>query len=244
VHAAGPLEAALTAESLSTCFGLPLRLGHHLGRWSAHGTESRVADAIGRDRPATTAAAGTPTARAPGQRTIVDDDGRAKAYRPLGDAARLAALEAGLRAFGNGEYFEAHELIEPAWMGTDHRAERNLYQGVIKVAAAGVHATRGNVEGVRRNLEGARLRLSRVCPQDESVRADAPSRATSETVKSDALRSALARIDIRALLTWIDDGLAGLAAGSGPDPGSFASGQMAWDRHRGDQSPPGTARRR
>jgi hypothetical protein len=44
-------------------------------------------------------------------------------------------------------------------MGTADRAERDLIQGLIKVAAADVHAVRGNPAGVRRNLEGARDRL-------------------------------------------------------------------------------------
>lgn len=44
-------------------------------------------------------------------------------------------------------------------MGTADLAERNLIQGLIKVAAADVHAARGNPAGIRRNLEGARDRL-------------------------------------------------------------------------------------
>lgn len=44
-------------------------------------------------------------------------------------------------------------------MGTADLAERSLIQGLIKVAAADVHAVRGNPAGVRRNLEGARDRL-------------------------------------------------------------------------------------
>ena len=44
-------------------------------------------------------------------------------------------------------------------MGTADLAERALIQGLIKVAAADVHAVRGNPAGVRRNLEGARERL-------------------------------------------------------------------------------------
>ena len=62
-------------------------------------------------------------------------------------------------AYDRGDYFEAHELMEPAWMGTADLAERSLIQGLIKVAAADVHAVRGNPAGVRRNLEGARDRL-------------------------------------------------------------------------------------
>jgi uncharacterized protein len=93
------------------------------------------------------------------RQVVVGEDGRAKAYRPLADETRVAAVRAGLEAYAAGDYFEAHELMEPAWMGTPDLAERALIQGLIKVAAADVHAVRGNPAGVRRNLEGARDRL-------------------------------------------------------------------------------------
>ena len=93
------------------------------------------------------------------RQVVVGADGRAKAYRPLPAETRVAAVMAGLEAYGAGDYFEAHELMEPAWMGTADLHERALIQGLIKVAAADVHAVRGNPAGVRRNLEGARDRL-------------------------------------------------------------------------------------
>ena len=93
------------------------------------------------------------------RQVIVGDDGRAKVYRPLPEDERIAAVTAGLEAYAAGDFFEAHELMEPAWMGTADLAERNLIQGLIKVAAADVHAARGNPAGIRRNLEGARDRL-------------------------------------------------------------------------------------
>jgi hypothetical protein len=93
---------------------------------------------------------------------IVDSDGRAKVYRPLDLAARHAAREAGIAAFEEGRFFEAHELMEPAWMGSPEPAERDLDQGLIKLAAAYVHAQRGNALGMRKNLAGARRRLAAV----------------------------------------------------------------------------------
>ena len=84
---------------------------------------------------------------------------REKAYRPLARATRRAAFEAGLAAYARGDFFEAHELLEPAWMGTSDLAERALYQGLIKLAAGYVHAIRGNPIGLARNLEGARRHL-------------------------------------------------------------------------------------
>jgi hypothetical protein len=84
---------------------------------------------------------------------------RAKAYRPISPDLRRTALEEGLAAFERGDYFEAHELLEPAWMGTADLAERALYQGLIKLAAGYVHAVRGNPIGFARNLRGARGHL-------------------------------------------------------------------------------------
>jgi predicted metal-dependent hydrolase len=75
-------------------------------------------------------------------------------------AARRAALEAGLAAYARDDWFLAHELLEPAWMGTRDRAERELLQGLIKLSAGFVHAARGNVLGVDKNLRGALERIT------------------------------------------------------------------------------------
>jgi predicted metal-dependent hydrolase len=131
------------------------------------------------------------------RRTVVDADGRAKAYRPVAPPERTAAVIAGLHAYAAGDFFEAHELMEPAWMGTDDPAERDLIQGLIKLAAADVHGVRGNPRGVARNLEGARDRLRRV-PQGHAI----PE----------------LQVDLSELLTAIDRRLASLAANRPTDP--------------------------
>jgi predicted metal-dependent hydrolase len=100
--------------------------------------------------------------------------GRAKAYRPLPPAARRAAFESGLEAYANGDYFLAHELLEPAWMGTRNLAERELIQGVIKLAAAFVHGARSNPAGLEKNLRGARERLANAGPAGPSLGVDVP----------------------------------------------------------------------
>ena len=86
--------------------------------------------------------------------------GRAKAYRPIPASDRARAFVAALDAYEQGDFFEAHELLEPAWMGTDNIPERELYQGLIKLAAGYVHAVRGNPAGLAKNLRGARDRLA------------------------------------------------------------------------------------
>src|SRR6478752_5305517 len=98
-------------------------------------------------------------ARVTERSVVVGRDGRAKAYRPLPEAQRAAALAAGLASYERGDFFEAHEELEPAWMASPDLAERALLQGLIKVAAAYVHDARGNPPGIARNLEGARVRL-------------------------------------------------------------------------------------
>ncbi len=114
-------------------------------------------------------------------------DGRRKAYRPLPPERRRAALEAGLAAYARGNFFEAHELLEPAWMGTSDLAERSLYQGLIKLAAGYVHAIRGNPIGMTRNLYGAKryLEVSLQSGPEHSVDAGID------------LASLLAEIDVR-----------------------------------------------
>src|SRR5207253_1598214 len=73
---------------------------------------------------------------------------------------RRRALAAGLEAYDRGDFFDAHEILEPAWMGTDDPGERDLLQGLIKLSAAFVHATRGNPLGIAKNLRGGRDRLA------------------------------------------------------------------------------------
>jgi hypothetical protein len=86
--------------------------------------------------------------------------GRAKAYRPLPLGRRREILAEGLAAYDRGDFFLAHELLEPAWMGASDPAERDLYQGLIKLAAAFVHDARRNPAGVAKNLVGARTFLA------------------------------------------------------------------------------------
>jgi uncharacterized protein len=119
--------------------------------------------------------------------------GRAKAYRPIPAADRRHAFEQGIAAYDRGDFFEAHELLEPAWMGTSDILERDLLQGLIKLAAAFVHGVRGNPLGIARNLTGARERL------DAAIGSPA---------------AAASGIDVQALVAAIDDRLARL----GRDP--------------------------
>lgn len=133
-------------------------------------------------------------------------DGRAKAYRPLSAAERSAALEAALAAYGRDDFFAAHELLEPAWLGSTDPAERDLYQGIIKLSAAFVHAARGNPTGMARHLAGAHRHLLAL----RDAHGAAGERA-----------AAAARIDLEALIGAVEATLEARSAGtlSGPaDP--------------------------
>ena len=131
------------------------------------------------------------------RRLIVGSDGRAKVFRPLPEPARRAAREAGIRAYEEGRFFEAHELLEPSWMGSPDPAERDLDQGLIKLAAAYVHAGRGNALGMRKNLLGAQRRLAAVVHEH----GDAGMRAAGT-----------ARLDATEMLRLVEGTLARLGA--------------------------------
>ena len=128
------------------------------------------------------------------QSVVVGPDGRAKAYRPIPESDRAAALAAGLDAYGQGDFFAAHEHLEPAWMGTDDLVERAWLQGLIKLAAAYVHGVRGNPAGIARNLAGARSRLAEAAARRPAV-------ATPDG----------SRLDLEGLVAAIDQRLADLA---------------------------------
>jgi hypothetical protein len=128
---------------------------------------------------------------------------RRKAHRPISPDLRRAALEAGVSAFERGDFFQAHELLEPAWMGTSDLAERALYQGLIKLAAGYVHAVRGNPVGMVRNLQGARTHL------ETSLRLD-PTWGTRTGIDVPALVAAIG--ERLAALAGLADALAGAPA--------------------------------
>jgi len=88
-------------------------------------------------------------------------------------------------------------------MGTDDPAERDLYQGLIKLAAAYVHEVRGNPLGIAKNLLGARRRLSAAA---DSSRPGTPTRR--------APGQGAETLDLSAIVRAIDERLAQLEAGS------------------------------
>ena len=139
--------------------------------------------------------------------------GRAKAHRPLPREVRRATVERGLAAYGRGAWYLAHEELEPAWMGTDDPAERALLRGLIKLAAAYVHAARGNPLGVRTNLLGARERLATAATTTTTTTRAGPAGAATVAAATAAGPASVNEwIDLPTLLVSVDDRLARIEA--------------------------------
>jgi hypothetical protein len=80
-------------------------------------------------------------------------------------------LERGLELIRAGEYFEAHEELEDEWRDAP-TAERDFLQGLVHVAVAWLHASRGNRPGCERQLEKAARRLEPYRPRHRGVDLD------------------------------------------------------------------------
>ncbi len=77
-------------------------------------------------------------------------------------------LRRGIDEFNAGEWFECHETLEELWVGAS-AASRDLYQGILQVAAALHHWREGNFAGAVHLLRtGVRL-LERVAPDCQGV---------------------------------------------------------------------------
>jgi len=61
-------------------------------------------------------------------------------------AAQRALLAEGVRLFNEGRWFEAHEVLERAWLD-EPTPLRRLYQGILQVGVGLHHARRGNLDG-------------------------------------------------------------------------------------------------
>ena len=183
------------------------------GRAAPHvrprGADGRCVDAPARGRYARRSMTDT---RGTQGRSLVRDGDRLKAYRPLPADERRRLLDRALEAFAAGDFFETHEILEPAWMGTDDPRERAVLQGLIKLAAGYVHAVRGNATGMRKNLAGARDRLARGAERD-------PGGAVGAAVER-------LGVDVDGLVDAIDARLAALDA----DPGEDPAGTLLVDR--------------
>jgi len=65
----------------------------------------------------------------------------------------------GIDLFNRGEYYEAHESLEHAWMETS-APERLLYQGILQIGLAYYQISRGNFRGAIKMFKRAQKHLA------------------------------------------------------------------------------------
>jgi predicted metal-dependent hydrolase len=78
---------------------------------------------------------------------------------PLAEEDRRL-LDRGVEEFNTGYFFECHETLEDLWQGTRGPA-REFFQGLIQIAVALYHLTRGNLAGSRSLFQRGLTRLDK-----------------------------------------------------------------------------------
>lgn len=80
---------------------------------------------------------------------LIEKYARVPDYDALNDTCQEPLTELaikGVELFNSGEYFDAHEELEHAWMN-DRGPGRDLYRGILQVAVAYLQIERGNYRG-------------------------------------------------------------------------------------------------
>jgi len=77
---------------------------------------------------------------------------------------RLDELYRAIEEFNDGYFFESHETLEDLWMVTPW-PERQLFQGIIQLAAAFVHYARREYPGILKLLDAAIEKVSEFTPE-------------------------------------------------------------------------------
>src|SRR6266704_1075308 len=83
-------------------------------------------------------------------------------------SARLDDLYRAIEEFNDGYFFESHETLEDLWMVTPW-PERQLFQGIIQLAAAFVHYARCEYPGILKLLDAAIEKVSQFTPEAFSI---------------------------------------------------------------------------
>ncbi|HXW51921.1 MAG TPA: DUF309 domain-containing protein [Candidatus Acidoferrales bacterium] len=100
--------------------------------------------------------------------------------------------------WNEGRFFDAHETLEPRWIATRDRGLR----GLIQLAAALLHLSRGNIKGARTTLERAIVRLrdpqNAACPIDQTALAAFGTHVLErlETTPPDSLVKSRPRLEV------------------------------------------------
>ena len=70
------------------------------------------------------------------------------------------AFRLGVSQFNDGLFFECHDTLEDLWSGV-RGPSRDFFQGLIQVAVAFHHLSRGNLAGAESLLQRALVRLAK-----------------------------------------------------------------------------------
>ncbi len=79
-----------------------------------------------------------------------------------------AEIAEGIRLFNSQKYFEAHEALELVWLNAKGN-EKVFLHGLIQIAAAFHHHTRGNPAGFRSLLEKGLKKLESFGEDEEEI---------------------------------------------------------------------------
>ncbi len=74
----------------------------------------------------------------------------------------------GVRLYNAGSFFECHEVLERVWLSTDGK-ERVFLHGLIKIAAAFHHYSKGTYRGMLDLLEAGSSALDDLRPSYQGV---------------------------------------------------------------------------
>jgi hypothetical protein len=78
---------------------------------------------------------------------------------PPGDLTFPREVDLGINLINQGDYFQAHEVLELAWRN-EEKNQRQLYQGLVQVSVLLYHLARGNTKGALKLLKKALLNLT------------------------------------------------------------------------------------
>ncbi|MHB8655944.1 MAG: DUF309 domain-containing protein [Terriglobia bacterium] len=77
-------------------------------------------------------------------------------------------IDEGVRLFNSQKYFETHEVLEEVWLKTG--GEKKIFlHGLIQIAAAFHHHTKGNPVGFRSLLEKGLKKLENFADDEEGI---------------------------------------------------------------------------
>jgi predicted metal-dependent hydrolase len=79
------------------------------------------------------------------------------------------SLQRGIELFNRGQFWEAHEAWEEAWMPDRYGPDRGFYKGLIQVAAGCLHYRRRNRRGAVNKWRSGAEQLRPYLPRHRDV---------------------------------------------------------------------------